>query len=333
MFYFNEALPPSLDVVDPEQLSRVRRFKERLHKDGLVGSFTGTREFEARVRVHLHSLIGHFADATARRQAPPAGDSKLARIPFEGFDRVFRDVIAPRRFSSAQSLLHIVFGDISSIRGIPATLPVGQAFDFGQRGPRSVLAAFEGVRVEGRPLFEALDVLFPKSERGTAAGLGHTKYVELPSNSHSLPGLMFVVTTRDLSTYPGHYGHYVNTPVEGLDHVLDSVLGKAEELQLPELALPLLGAGYANAGRTYGNPRLRLLLEGVVLYVTLERLEKVLRSPAAALRRAVLVVYSQTPQGEREHFLWARATRFLARSTAERREFIRQAIDEIDSAS
>ena len=85
-------------------------------------------------------------------------------------------------------------------------LLVKQSFDFWQRGPRSVLASFETIEVDGRPFFDDVEERWPVGDRPRAAGLGHAKYLILPKNSNALPGALFVVTTRDLGTDPRNKG-------------------------------------------------------------------------------------------------------------------------------
>lgn len=58
MFYFNIALPLTLDGIDPEQLVLVRDFERRLAKDGLLYNRYSTEgQFETSVRTHLSRIM------------------------------------------------------------------------------------------------------------------------------------------------------------------------------------------------------------------------------------------------------------------------------------
>jgi hypothetical protein len=248
---------------------------------------------------------------TTASTTPPPSTQPLEAEPYEGFSNSFREVVAAQRVATAGALLHVVFGSIADIREMVVVIPVGQSFDFMQRGPRSVLASFEGIRVKGRPFFEEIDARWPPAQRPRAAGLGNTKYVPLPQNTHALPGVVFVVTTRNLSTARDDYGLYANTPIEGIDLILDGVIEAATTNQLPSLAVPLLGAGYANIRRTTDDAKLGRLLRQAVALLAIEKLQENLRAESSPLKRAVVVVYSQHPQSEEEHSLWESVTRFL----------------------
>jgi len=49
-----------------------------------------------------------------------------------------------------------------------------------------------------------------------------------------LPGVSFVVTTRDLSTARDYHGIYADTPIEGIDLILDSVIEAANVINCPQ---------------------------------------------------------------------------------------------------
>jgi hypothetical protein len=213
-------------------------------------------------------------------------------------------VISAQRIPETGALLHVVFGNIAEIRSIPVVIPVGQAFDFMQR-------SFEGIRVEGRPFFDDLEARWPPEKRPRAAGLGNSKYVPLPQNTQNLPGVLFVVTTRDLSTATEHYGLYTNTPIEGIDLILDRVIEATNTYNLSSLAVPLLGAGYANVRRIKEDATLGCRLRQAVTLLAINKLQEKLCLASSTLRRAVVVVYSQRPQSEEEHSLWECVTRFL----------------------
>ncbi|HMD97197.1 MAG TPA: hypothetical protein VKM93_07715 [Terriglobia bacterium] len=308
MFYFKLDAPGDLSAIDPAQFAKVQDFRTRLQAQALVQTFHGTSEFESKLRVHLHKLIEHLR----KPEAAPAGIvPPLEAEPYEGFFSSFREVVAAQRIPETGAMLHVVFGSIADVREIPVVIPVGQAFDFMQRGPRSVLASFEGIRVDGRPFFEYVEELWPVGKRPRAAGLGHTKYLPLPPNTHDLPGVLFVVTTRDLSTAKDHYGIYEHTPIEGIDFIMDRVIEAANTYKVPSIAVPLLGTGYANIRRTRGDAKLGYLLRQAVTLLSVEKLRETLRLPSSSLRRAAVVVYSQSPQSEEEHALWGAVTRFF----------------------
>jgi len=231
--------------------------------------------------------------------------------PYDGFDHSFRELVAPQRIVETGAMLHVVFGNIADIRQIPVVIPVGQAFDFNQRGPRSVLASFDRIRVEGRPFYDDVDDRWPRKERPKSAGLGHCKYLPLAPNTLDLPGVIFVVTTRDLSIARDHYGHYTNTPVEGIDIIMDKVIEVANSHKLSSLAVPLLGSGYANIRRTKDDAMLAFLLRQAVTLIAVEKLQENLRLRSSTLRRGIVVIYSQNPQSEDEHALWESVARFL----------------------
>jgi len=213
MFYFKQGSPEDLTLIDPEQLQKVKEFRKRLQQVALVQDFHETAEFESKLRIHLNRLIDHLRCSPSDQHVVPESISKL---PYGDFDRDFREVVAPVKIRDTGGLLHVVFGNIADVHSIPVVIPMGQAFDFWQRGPRSVLAAFETIRVGGRLFFDDLEQRWPRDQRPRAAGLGQTKYLKLPKNTQNLPGIMLVVTTRDLSTSKKHYGLYVNTPIEGV---------------------------------------------------------------------------------------------------------------------
>jgi hypothetical protein len=262
--------------------------------------------------------------------APPTSDIKgIPEIPYVGFYEAFRELIAAHRVPGTGSILHIVFGRIADIHEITPVIPVGQAFDFWQRGPRSVLASFAKIQVAGRAFFDDIEQRWPVIERPKSAGLGHTKYVPLAQNSHNLPGVLFVVTTRDLGKDLKHYGRYINTPVEGIDYVIDRVIDAVNDHQLSSIAMPLLGTGYANIRRTLDHVGLARALRRAVALLTIEKLENTLRDDACSLRRGVIVIYSQKPHGQEEHDIWEHITRFLGSRTKQRTMQIDGSLEEI----
>ena len=89
---------------------------------------------------------------------PPGFVQPLEPEPYDGFYNSFREVVAAQRIPETGAMLHVVFGSIADIREIPVVIPVGQAFDFMQRGPRSVLASFEGIQVGERAFLTTLKI-------------------------------------------------------------------------------------------------------------------------------------------------------------------------------
>jgi hypothetical protein len=231
----------------------------------------------------------------------------------------FREIVRPVRDPSANAVVNLVFGDLSRARNLVPVIPINQSFDFEQRGPRSVLAAFENVDVKGVAFYTALEQLWPAHTRPRAAGLGSTHYIPLPANSMDFPGIMFAVTTRDLSRRPADYGYYVNTPLEGIDLVLQAVLDRASRESILGLAIPLLGAGYANIRNGID----QALLNAAVLGLTIIKLGDHLGSPDCPLRRVVVVAYSNDPQSKAEHALWDFAVPLLAMDAGERATWFR----------
>ena len=56
MFYFKEE-PLSPNDIDPDQLSKVKDFRENLSKNALIGKFSTEKEFGTNIRVHLTRCI------------------------------------------------------------------------------------------------------------------------------------------------------------------------------------------------------------------------------------------------------------------------------------
>ena len=139
-------------------------------------------------------------------------------------------------------------------------------------------------------------------------------------------GVIFVVTTRNLSTSRSHYGRYVNTPVEGIDYILDKVLEIAKDRRIN--SLPLLGTGYANVDVSFNYPELRLLIQQLVLALTIHKLESYLTNQDCVLKRGVIVVYSSQPQGEDEHKIWDFVVKLLNKDVSKRSQQIEQLIQD-----
>lgn len=324
MFYFKQDAPQDISGIDAAQLQKVQEFKKALQATALTQTFHGTSEFESKLRVHLHKLVDHLRKPVL---APSDDAADIDPQPYVGFYKSFREVVSAYRSPETGALLHVVFGSIADICQMPVVIPVGQAFDFMKRGPRSVLSSFEDIRVGRARFFDEVEELWPVDDRPRAAGLGHTKYITLPENSQQLPGVFFVVTTRDLSTQAGHYGLYTHTPIEGIDYIIDRVIETANRNKLSSLALPLLGTGYANVQRTMNAPKLGQLLRQAVTLLAIEKLQESLKDPASSLRRAVIVIFSRDPQGEDEHTLWDPVTRFLGGRVEQRKKQMEQILD------
>lgn len=327
MFYFNQEPPKDLSSIDPTQLAKVQDFMKQLQAQALIQTFHGTSDLESKLRIHLNKLIEYLTKSPATSQSI---SDAFETEPYDGFNSTFREVIAAQRIPETGAFLHVVFGSLADIREIPPVIPVGQAFDFDQRGPRSVLASFEGVLVDGKPFFEEVENRWPPARRPKAAGLGHTKYLVLPANTQNLPGVFFVVTTRDLSTAQYHYGLYANTPIEGIDIIIDQLIQTANAHKLSSLAMPLLGTGYANIRRTMDNAKLSRILRNTVTLLAIQKLQDNLRLDTSTVRRAVIVIYSGNPQSQEEHDLWETVTRFLGRNAAQRNAQIEELLNEIN---
>ena len=243
----------------------------------------------------------------------------------QDFYKKFRGIVGPRRMNKTGACLHLVFGNIAEVRNIPIVIPINQSFDFAQRGPKSVLAAFESIKVRKVPFYDYLAAKWPVEDRPKSAGIGYTKCFQLPTNSSGIPAVMFVVTTRDFSTSKEHYGLYANTPLESINLVLDDVLAEAERLRLNAIALPLLGAGYANIQRPVSEDKLKR----AIILLTIQKLESKLSEETTKLSQALIVVYSAKPHSSEEHNLWDPLVTFLARPSAKREEEISKLLNEV----
>ena len=246
----------------------------------------------------------------------------LVLYPYEEFRNSFREIIAPKTYSASNAVLHLVFGNLSNIRHANVVIPINQDFDFWQRGPQSVLASFENIEVAGKKFFGAIEQLWAIHKRPSSAGIGNTKFIKLPQNSQSLKGVIFVVTTRNVSQSKSHLGRYMNTPVEGIDYAIDKTIEAAEGNKLTSIAIPLLGGGYANTARTILDPFLELYLQQLILALTIRKLDSHLTKKNSLLKRAIVVVYSLEPQGTFEHKMWEFALRFVGMKDLQRERHI-----------
>jgi len=235
----------------------------------------------------------------------------IPAYPYEQFLQFFREPLSYKRFSTSGSILHIVFGKIVESQFTTVVLPVSQSFDFRQRGPKSVLASFEKVLIDGKYFFSAIDDLWPIEQRFKYAGIGHTHFLKLPNNSQDLHGIIFTVTTRDLSSNPENYGRYLDTPLDGIEYTLDKVIERAVEEKVSSIALPLLGTGYANVRYAANNAQASIILRQAVLGLTIHKLEKQLAQPNNSLCRATIVIYSLNPNSEEENVFWKFLVKFI----------------------
>lgn len=281
--------------------------------------------------MHEDSNFSQLIEALVSRINKPLETSKpmlnVLDYPYEGFTTSFRNILAPKRYAVSNSVLNLVFGNISEIRETTVTLPINQSFDFMQRGPRSVLASFERIKVNDENFYDALEKIWTVDQRPTQAGIGQTQFIQLPTNTQALKSVIFAVTTRNISAR-GNYGRYVNTPIEGIDYILDKVLETAKERKIDSIALPLLGTGYANVDISLNYPELRLLIQQLVVALTIQKLEECLSNPASELKRGIVIVYSSQPQSAEEHSIWEFAVKLIKKDHNKRSEQIDELIYE-----
>ena len=256
-------------------------------------------------------------------------NSAAADYPYVDFSKKYRDIVSPKRYG--RNVLNLVFGNLADIRNSTVVIPINQDFDFDQRGSRSVLASFENITIGNDYFYNYLEKSWTRSARPTQAGIGHTKYIRLPQNSQSLTGVMFVVTTRNISNSPNHYGRYVKTPLEGIDYILDKVIQTANENDVETIALPLLGTGYANIDIVFDHPELRLYMSDLVLALTIQKLEENFTQQDGCLKRGVITVFSKQPQSQEEHHVWGFAIRLLNKEHSKRAEQIQNIIEDFNA--
>lgn len=245
--------------------------------------------------------------------AAPAQPEKpaISKWPYPEFTGHFREMVDPYFIDSSQSYLHLVFGNISDIRHMSIVVGSNQDFDLYQSSPNGVMGALWNLKTNGRSILDEVNAVWKISDRPKDAGLGTSHFVRLPENDHHLEGLLFAVTTRDLSEDESQKGRYINTPVQGIPIVLGKVFAEARARQIEALALPLLGAGYANIARTHNNPELRLAFEKAILAISIDESLIQLTAIGSCLHRIVIVVFSDAPQSPREHALWELAIKML----------------------
>ncbi|MDO9391901.1 MAG: hypothetical protein Q7U71_09045, partial [bacterium] len=212
-------------------------------------------------------------------------------------------------------------------------LPVGEELDFNQRGPKSVLAAFESHTISGIPFYQSVESKFPKNERPIGAGLGYSKFISFNKESNNLNGAIFVVTTRNLSKDQQHYGLYHNTPVEGIDSILDKVIQEANEQKIESISVPLLGTGYANIAVTHNNKLLKAKLDKIVALISMQKFEEALKNKTSKLKRAIIVVYSNNHYSAEEAAIWKDIVKFAAKSKEEQITDIKNEIKQFQEAA
>jgi len=272
-------------------------------------------------------------DIPAAPAKPTPSHAPILDYPSTEFLRHFREVLAPVRYDGPETVLNIVFGNIADIRSADVVIPINQSFDFEDRGPGGVLQAFAPVMLGEHAFFDALATHWPKDTRPRNAGIGHTQRITLPSNAQQIGAVYFVVTTRDMTDAEPTRGRYVNTPIEGIDYILDRLLDTIEANRSACIALPLLGTGHANMGRTNLAPQLKMPLRKAVLGLTLQKLEDVLTQADGAIKRAVVVIFSSEPHSLAEHELWAFVIRFMMLGRVERTQAIGAQIAEFERLS
>jgi len=248
--------------------------------------------------------------------------------PYVGFSEKYRDIVYPKRYG--HNVLNLVFGSLADIRNSTVVIPINEDFDFDQRGPRSVLASFENITIGNEYFYNYLEKSWARSARPTKAGIGHTIYIRLPKNSQSLTGVIFIVTTRNVSNSPNQYGRYVKTPLEGIDYILDKVIQAANENDVEIIALPLLGTGYANIDIVFKHPELRLFMSNLVLALTIQKLEENFVQQDGCLKRGIITIFSKQPQSQEEHHVWDFAVRLLNKEHSKRAEQIQNLIEDFN---
>lgn len=247
--------------------------------------------------------------------------------PYTGFSEKYRDIVSPKKYNNR--ILNLVFGSLSDVRNSTVVIPINQDFDFHQRGSHSVLASFEDILVDNKHFYDFLEQSWPKSARPLHAGIGHTKYIGLPPNSQSLTGVIFVVTTRNMSSLPAHYGRYTNTPIEGIEYILDKVLQTVNKNEIDSISLPLLGTGYANID-IIDYPELRLFLSELTLALTIQKIEEHFTQSQNCLKRGIITVFSKQPYSQEEDHTWKFALKLLNKELTKRAEQIQTLIEDFN---
>ncbi len=191
-----------------------------------------------------------------------------------------------------------------------------------QRGQRSVLAAFEKRRVGTSLFFDAVESSFPQQSRPRNSAIGECCRVDLSSYRGDLSDVIFTVTTRNISSADEDRGLYVETPFSGIQLVLRQIARFIAAVGTIEVAVPLLGAGYANISRTWTRPDAALAIQRIVLLRTIDALISTLGVGSGTLRRAVVVVYSAQPQSGVEHSIWETVLEFVTARTSGRKRII-----------
>jgi Effector-associated domain 11 len=254
----------------------------------------------------------------------------IDKLPYSSFHDKFRPVVDPYYIASSKSYIHVVFGSISDIKNTNVTVGCSQDFDLSQSSPRSALGSLWGIKINNHSLIDEVNKIWKPEDKPTSAGLGTSKYIKLPDNSNNLEGVIFTVTTRDVSLNQFDKGLYTDTPVEGIPIVLNKVFETTKEQKLSSIAIPLLGAGFANMSRTYNNPELGFSIEKTILAITIDESLNQLIGDNTNLRRIVVLIFSDRPQSEREHELWKLAIKMLNPNSERRLKVIDELINEIE---
>jgi len=253
----------------------------------------------------------------------------ISKYPYPNFTQTFREIISPYYISSSKSYLHIVFGDISKIKNMSIAVGCSQDFDMYQSHPNSALGSLWNIKMNNYPLLSEIDKILKKEDRPKSSGLGTSKLISLTENTNNLQNIIFTVTTRDISTKIKDRGFYTKTPVEGIPLVLSQVFNEITENNISSIALPLLGSGFANIARTYNNPELKFDIEKSVLAITIDESLNQLIGKNKDLKRIVIVIYSRSPQSDREHELWELSIKMLTPDSEKRLKIIDDLIEKI----
>jgi hypothetical protein len=301
----------------------------RNYRQGILGDDDKNLE-KNKIRAALIDLTLELKAEMKEMNALKQGMKQdIDKLPYPNFRDKFREIVDPYYIASSKSYLHIVFGSIADVENMSIAVGCSQDFDLFQVDSKSVLGALLKVKVGDQNAIEAVNEIWPVSERPQDAGLGMSHFVKLPTNSNNLEGVVFTVTTRDISSNEQDKGIYTNTPVQGIPIVLDKVFTEAKHNNISALAVPLLGAGHANIARTRHNPALKMAFEKAILAITIDECLNQFLTNDETLRRIVIVVFSDAPQSVREHGLWELAIKMLHPNSEKRIKIIDELVDKI----
>jgi len=252
---------------------------------------------------------------------------QISEIPYGSFNQSFREVVT-HQISSSKSYLHIVFGDISDVENINIVVGCSQDFDLYQSDHRSALGSLWKIEMNNNLMLDEINKTW--KNRPITSGIGTSKFVSLTENSNNLNGIIFTVTTRNLSNDNIDKGLYTSTPVEGIPIIIDKVFKEVGENNLSSVAIPLLGAGFANIAVTYNNIELRHRIEETILCITIDECLDQLIGENQHLERIIIVIYSKEPQSEREHKLFKLSLKMLTPNKEKRIRMIDDLIARIE---